>query len=648
MAGDRRAHAVDRPELGQQLGGGRRVVGDVVDRRAALGHHGGDAGVALCPHPLGQRLVGDLAHDRAAEAPPPAVDLQHPVGGQLIEVGETEVLAHRLGEPGQRADRIRGPEHGGVVDDRPLGHRQLIDARRDQSPQRSGQVRHRAARGSEGGQLDEEQGVAAAAVDEPGDDPLTRLVTVAAFEDPAHELGGIVDAERAEWHLEDERTFDRRRPHAVRIGPLPRDEQERQVRERADDHGELVAEGRIGPLQVVHPHHRHPGLSVAAQHVGHRHGDCVASPGGVEPVERRRVSQQVGDHIEVAAQLGVARLQSPQLLGAGLDDALDIARADVEIEVEQRRQPGDHRCPHAGLAVGRAGRAHHGRLTLQRLDDLVGEPGLAGAGLADDRHDAAVAVAHELHGGVHQRPLVDPPDERHVALHGPGARRRGAGDEPGVLVLLPPADAGDAERLTLDGLGAQGGGGRAHQHASRRSQRLQPRGGVDHVAHRRVVGAGQRADEHLAGVDADAHLDRGVGTGLHDEGAERLLHPQRGPHGPLRVVLVGDRRSEQGDDAVAEQLVDAAAEQLDVGDQPLEAGLDQALDVLRVAALGERGVADDVGEEDRDDPALLERDRRPCHRMPARGTEPSPRWHRMGARGARDHRHASDATAAVE
>ena len=60
-----------------------------------------------------------------------------------------------------------------------------------------------------------------------------------------------------------------------------------------------------------------------------------------------------------------------------------------------------------------------------------------------------------------------------------------------------------------------------------------------------------------------------------DEAGQRLLHPQPGAHGPLGVVLVGDRRAEQGDDGVAEQLVDAAAEQLDVGDQPLEAGLDR-------------------------------------------------------------------------
>ena len=89
----------------------------------------------------------------------------------------------------------------------------------------------------------------------------------------------------------------------------------------------------------------------------------------------------------------------------------------------------------------------------------------------------------------------------------------------------------------------------------------EPLGGVHDVAHGGVVAAGpQRADEHLAGVDADAHLHRHVGVDLGPVGGERLLHAQRGPHGPLGVVLVGDRRAEQGDDGVADDLVDPAAE----------------------------------------------------------------------------------------
>ena len=69
---------------------------------------------------------------------------------------------------------------------------------------------------------------------------------------------------------------------------------------------------------------------------------------------------------------------------------------------------------------------------------------------------------------------------------------------------------------------------------------------------------------------------------------------------------MGHRRPEEGDDGVAEQLVDAPAERLDVGDEALEARLDQPLDLLRVEILGERGVPDEVGEENRDHPPFLD------------------------------------------
>ena len=102
---------------------------------------------------------------------------------------------------------------------------------------------------------------------------------------------------------------------------------------------------------------------------------------------------------------------------------------------------------------------------------------------------------------------------------------------------------------------------------------------------------------------------------------DRLLHPQRGAHGPLGVVLVGDRGTEQGDDRVADDLVDLAAERGDVGHEALEAVVDQVLDLLGVERLGQRGEADQVGEQDRHDPALVGARRKA---MPARRAEPGP------------------------
>ena len=75
--------------------------------------------------------------------------------------------------------------------------------------------------------------------------------------------------------------------------------------------------------------------------------------------------------------------------------------------------------------------------------------------------------------------------------------------------------------------------------------------------------------------------------------------------GAIGVVLVRDRRAEDGEDAVAEDLVDTPTELVDVALQPLEGTVDEALDAFGVEVLAEGGVADDVGEEDRDHPTLL-------------------------------------------
>ena len=103
--------------------------------------------------------------------------------------------------------------------------------------------------------------------------------------------------------------------------------------------------------------------------------------------------------------------------------------------------------------------------------------------------------------------------------------------------------------------------------------------------------------------------------------ASVVLHPQGGAHGTIGVVLVGDGRPEEGDDGVAENLVDAAAEGLDLAHEGLEVRLDEPGHGLGVEVLGERCVADEVGEQHGDDPAFLDRDRRTLHGSPARRTE---------------------------
>src|SRR3546814_15005892 len=94
-------------------------------------------------------------------------------------------------------------------------------------------------------------------------------------------------------------------------------------------------------------------------------------------------------------------------------------------------------------------------------------------------------------------------------------------------------------------------------------------------------------------VHPDAHAD--VDAQLGGDAGQRLLHAQRGSNGALGVVLVGQRRTEERHDGVADDLVDPASERLDVGDEPPEAAVHEVLDLIRLAPLRPRRVAAQVG-----------------------------------------------------
>ena len=102
---------------------------------------------------------------------------------------------------------------------------------------------------------------------------------------------------------------------------------------------------------------------------------------------------------------------------------------------------------------------------------------------------------------------------------------------------------------------------------------------------------------------------------------DRLLHAERGAHRPFGVVFVRDRRTEEGEDRVADDLVDLPAERRDICHEALEAVVDQVLQLLGVHRLGQTREADQVSEQHRHD-ATLVRARQEV--VPARGAEPCP------------------------
>ena len=111
---------------------------------------------------------------------------------------------------------------------------------------------------------------------------------------------------------------------------------------------------------------------------------------------------------------------------------------------------------------------------------------------------------------------------------------------------MPAAYLDGAERLGVEDAAHVAEGVVGHQHAAQGRGLLQPVGQVDRIAHGRVLACqAHLAQQHRAGVDADAQLQgQFIGqaaTALHGgvEGADLLLHGQRGADGALRVVLAG-------------------------------------------------------------------------------------------------------------
>jgi hypothetical protein len=83
------------------------------------------------------------------------------------------------------------------------------------------------------------------------------------------------------------------------------------------------------------------------------------------------------------------------------------------------------------------------------------------------------------------------------------------------------------------------------------------------------------------------------------------MHLHRSTDSPIGVILVSHRSTEDGKNAIAEDLVDASAERNDVSDKQLERSVDEALDLLGVEMLAHRRVADEVSEYHGDYAALF-------------------------------------------
>ena len=163
----------------------------------------------------------------------------------------------------------------------------------------------------------------------------------------------------------------------------------------------------------------------------------------------------------------------------------------------------------------------------------------------------------------------------------------------------------------------------ADEHLVDRRVALQPGRRVHHVPgdHRHAgVRTGAQLDDRLSCVDRRPDLEHQQWIGLVHVG-DRVPHGHRGPDRSLRVVAVGDRRPEHRHHRVADELLDPAAEPLDLGPRSLVVDGQERPDVLGVELLGLRGEPHEIDEEDGDHAALLARTGRGFQRRSARLAE---------------------------
>ena len=358
----------------------------------------------------------------------------------------------------------------------------------------------------------------------------------------------------------------RHRPGGAALAELrPRDaeQQDRCARGEERDVLDQVEERLLAPLDVVEDDDQRPLRRSLLQRLAERPGDLL----------RRRRRLALAEQRADRHRGGLVRGQHVELL-----------------------QHLDHRPVRDPLAVGEAAAADDRR--LDRSQNLRGQPGLADAGIADDRDQlAALLGPHALPRFPDERELALTSDERRLV---PPLRRVAHAQEPvggnrlGLALQLERLD-----RLDLD---------RVARRARASALRPAPRPARAACSSRAATFTASPVASRSSVPVTTSPVMTPIRPSQPELG-QRVAHLDRRPHGAQRVVLVQHRHAEHGHHGVADELLHAAAVPLDDRLHPLEVAREQRTQPLRVERLAERGRAGEVAEEDRHRLALLLRPR---------------------------------------
>ena len=378
------------------------------------------------------------------------------------------------------------------------------------------------------------------------------------------------------------------------LRPGERDHEEGGAGPRLDDLLDEVEEAVARPVEILEHEHREATRGEAFYR---------RAPGGEELLaladtdlgletkgrthERRDALGLGAVHAAIAETGGDSRHR--QVIGRQLEEACE---EPTHREIRDRR------------AEGQALRGRHAQVRMLRADpagELLHETRLAGAGGRADGDELRPRFGERPRRRKGQlREVGPPPDE--CAARPPRRRIRDdrfeqrAGDRLGL-----PLHGHGARRREAEPRCGGGDGACADEDLAGRSRLLEPCGDVDRVPGDEEIPPRLARCDDLAGVEPDPQGERrrdwigGHGFTEREGGAERAIG--------IVVVRLGD--AEDRHDRVADELLDGPAAVTDHARGGGVIGGHDRPDVLGIAGVGERGRARDVGEQDRDDAALL-------------------------------------------
>ena len=380
----------------------------------------------------------------------------------------------------------------------------------------------------------------------------------------------------------------------------------------------------VGPVQVFELQHDRAAAvrcvagRKAAEHLRRGVEGAVADlPGvvldatdvaAVAEVQTDQVAQQVGVRLGHVGALDSPEQRNEPVVNLPFGGVDAVAVADLQPSGDDVAQQA------VGLVLGqRVGTALE---DVERLGpgftpglELVEQPALAQAGLADHGDQRRPALNEQAQEGALQcgeftiaadHARLDTLD----AAAGNAKRARlGAPHQVGGDGLVDALHRDAVLRLDLEHAAHVAVGVVADAKRARGSGLLHPSGNVDGDTADAAFGIDPAAEQHVAGVHADAYVEALVAMLALHFGAERAPFREQSKtaaDSPLGIVFAGFVGPEHSQQVVAGVLQHLTVMGLDDGRAARQAAVHDGVDFLRVEVLAQQGRADDVEEQDVD------------------------------------------------